>query len=39
VWIAEGRAEAARPELVDLAASGATPLVRKRAYEALDALP
>ncbi len=39
VWIAEGRDQEARPELRQLAADGATPLVRKRAEDALDALP
>ena len=38
VQIADGRASAARAELVELAASGATPFVRKRAGEALTSL-
>ena len=39
VWIAQGKASQARPELASLSTGGATPLVRKRAAEALDALP
>ena len=38
VWIAQGRSLRARPELESLAAGGATPLLRKRAAAALDAL-
>jgi hypothetical protein len=39
VLVARGRVAEARPELRDLSIDGATPLVRKRAAEALDALP
>ena len=39
VWIAQGRTTEARPELVGLAATGATPLVRKQAAEALRSMP
>jgi hypothetical protein len=38
VWIAQGRMAQARPELQSLTVDGATPLVRKRAADALDAL-
>jgi hypothetical protein len=38
VWLAEGRAGAARPELTALASGGATPLVRERAADALRSL-
>jgi hypothetical protein len=38
VWIAQGRVSQARPELQSLTVDGATPLVRKRAADALDAL-
>lgn len=39
VWIADGRAAEARPELEDLSTTGATPLVRKRATALLETLP
>jgi hypothetical protein len=39
VWIAQGHASKARGTLEDLSTSGATPLVRKRAADALDTLP
>lgn len=39
VWLAQGRRSEAEPELEDLAGSGATPLVRQRAAQAIDALP
>ncbi len=39
VLVARGRAAEARPELRDLSIDGATPRVRKRAAEALEALP
>jgi hypothetical protein len=39
VWLAEGRTSEARPELVSLAETGATWLVRQRAADALRALP
>jgi hypothetical protein len=39
VWLAQGRRSDAEPELEELAGSGATPLVRQRAAQAIDALP
>jgi hypothetical protein len=39
VWLAQGRRSEAEPELEDLAGSGATPLVRQRAAQAIAALP
>ena len=39
LWIAQGRTEGARAELQALAAAGATPLVRKRAADALAHVP
>ena len=39
VWIARGRTAEARPELVGLAATGATPVVRQQAAEALRSMP
>jgi hypothetical protein len=35
VWLAEGRAALARPELADLAATGATAVIRQQAADAL----
>jgi uncharacterized protein HemY len=38
IWLGQGRTDRARPELAQLAATGATALVRSRAMEALRQL-